>query len=101
MKKEKLEISKIKQAAEKLGKKYGVAQVALFGSYATGNADFQSDVDLIIEKGKMETLFQLIGFRQELEDILHVNVDVITSETSDKKFLQQIAKDMVVIYAAA
>lgn len=84
-----------------VAKKYGVAKVALFGSYAKGVAGADSDIDLMIEKGRMETLFQLIGFRQELEDILRVDVDVITNETSDKNFLQQIAKDMVVIYAAA
>ena len=84
-----------------IAQKYGVERVCLFGSYSRGDATADSDVDLMIDKGKLKTLFQLIAFRQELEDVLQLSVDVVTSEISDKQFLQMIAKDEVVLYGAA
>lgn len=94
-------VEELKVKVFPIAKKYGVERVSLFGSYSRGEATADSDVDLIIEKGELRTLFQLIAFRQELEDVLHLSVDVVTTETSDQRFLQMIAKDGVVLYGAA
>ncbi|MBQ6147911.1 nucleotidyltransferase domain-containing protein, partial [Candidatus Saccharibacteria bacterium] len=46
-----LTIDRIKEVVTRLGKKYGVKNVYLFGSYAKNTATENSDVDLIIDKG--------------------------------------------------
>lgn len=94
-------IHQIQSIVSPIAKEHGVSSVALFGSYATGTATADSDVDLKIEKGRLRSLFQISGLRLELEDALQVPVDLITSESSDKAFLASIAKDEVLLYREA
>ena len=81
-----------------IARQYGVASVSLFGSYSKGTASPASDVDLKIEKGQLQSLFQLCEFRLAVEDALKLPVDLVTSETSDQDFLNMIEKDEVLLY---
>ena len=80
---------------------HGVDSVSLFGSYSKGLATDKSDVDLKISKGKVKSLFQLTGFRLDVEDALKLPVDVVTDTSSDKSFLAMISKDEVLLYRNA
>lgn len=80
---------------------HGVESVSLLGSYSNGTADAHSDVDLKIEKGALRSLFQICGFRLAVEDALKLPVDLVTSESSDKSFLDMIKKDEVLLYRNA
>ena len=53
------DISAIKKAVAPLARSYGVKRLYLFGSYAKGNANENSDVDLLVEKGKPMSLLKL------------------------------------------
>lgn len=68
---------------------------------SNGTADAHSDVDLKIEKGALRSLFQICGFRLAVEDALKLPVDLVTSESSDKSFLDMIKKDEVLLYRNA
>jgi len=94
-------VEQLKNIITPIAKKHGVKSVSLFGSYSKGEATENSDVDLIIEKGKIETLFQLIDFRLDVQDALNLPVDVLTTEISDQDFLKMVRKDEVLIYGAA
>lgn len=91
------DIETIRAKTVPIAKKYGVRRMSLFGSYARGEADDQSDVDLIIDKGKIIGL-QYIGFIDDLEDELGCHVDVVSTGIEDKKFLAEIKKDEVLLY---
>lgn len=94
-------IDQIQNIVCPIAKEYGVSSISLFGSYATGNADAESDIDLKIEKGKLRSLYQICALRLALEDALDLPVNLITNESSDKAFLLSIAKDEVLIYQEA
>ena len=91
-------IEEIRRIVTPIARQHGVASVSIFGSYAKGTALPASDVDLIIEKGQIKSLFQLCGFRLAVEDALELPVDLVTTETSDRGFLDMIAKDEVLLY---
>ena len=59
-------------------RRHGVSNVRVFGSLARNEKSAQSDVDLLVELDAERTLLDLIGFRQEAEEILGVRVDVAT-----------------------
>jgi predicted nucleotidyltransferase len=61
-------------------KKYSVIKAAVFGSYARGTADENSDVDLLIEycPQAKATLFTHWHLQEELEAVLQVKVDLVT-----------------------
>ena len=94
-------IDQIQSIVSPIAKAHGVSSVALFGSYATGKAGKDSDVDLKIEKGKVRSLFQICGLRLALEDALKLPVDLVTTESSDKAFLESIEKEEVLLYREA
>ena len=93
-------IDEIRRKVVPIAKKYGVKRLSLFGSYARGDADDQSDVDFLIERGKIVGI-EYFGFVYDLEDELGCHVDVVTTGISDKKFLADIQKDEVLLYEAS
>ncbi|MCM1127273.1 MAG: nucleotidyltransferase domain-containing protein [Lachnospiraceae bacterium] len=93
-------ISNISNIVTPIAQKYGADRVALFGSRARNTANETSDYDFIISKGKIQSLFQLAAFIDELEKAFGGAVDVITDTSSDAGFLDRIKKDEVVVYEA-
>ena len=94
-------IEELRTIVSPIAQAHGVESVSLFGSYSRGTADMHSDVDLKIEKGALRSLFQICGFRLAVEDALKLPVDLVTSDSSDKSFLDMIKKDEVLLYRNA
>ena len=90
-------IEKIREKVIPIAKKYGVKKISLFGSYARGEADEKSDLDFLIERGKIRGL-QYVGFILDLEDEFKCHVDVVIDGSSDKEFLAEIKNDGVMLY---
>ena len=63
-------IEEIKEMIYDILKKYGIEKAYIFGSYARGEANQQSDIDIMIKKGKLKTLLQLSALAYEIEQIL-------------------------------
>lgn len=97
---EMLSIEEIRSAVQKAGKKYGIKSAYLFGSYARGEATEGSDIDIIIEKGRLQTYHDYSGFRFDLIDELGTDVDVLTTEGIKPRFYNLIKDDRVLLYGA-
>ena len=52
--------------------------VSVFGSYARGEENDKSDLDILIDFDMKVDLFELIDFEQELSELLGIKVDLIT-----------------------
>jgi len=57
---------------------YGAKNIRVFGSVARGEGGPGSDVDLLVDMEKGRNLLDLVGFWQDLEELLGCRVDVIT-----------------------
>ena len=55
---------------------YGVLSLGVFGSYATGQAEPGSDLDLLVEFDQPPTLFQFVRLERELSQLLGIKVDL-------------------------
>ena len=94
-----LTIPEIKAAVAKVGKKYGIKNAYLFGSYARGEANEGSDVDIVIDGGgNIRGLIALSGFRINLIDELGKDVDVLTMDGVRPKFFDFIKNDRILLY---
>ena len=91
-------IDDIRNKTAPIAKEFGVRRMSLFGSYARGEATDDSDVDLYIDRGKLSNLLQYFAFVDELENVLHCHVDVVTTGIEDKQFLSAIMQDGVLLY---
>lgn len=95
-----LAIQKIKSTVSKLSKKYGVKSAHLFGSYARGTADEDSDVDIIINRGDLRTYDDYFDLRQDLESELNVKVDLLADDSLRPKLFESIKQDWIPLYGA-
>ena len=59
--------------------KDGVTEIGLFGSYARGDADESSDIDVLLglSDDSPLTLFSLVGIEQSLSEKLEAKVDLV------------------------
>jgi len=76
----------------------GLASLALFGSFAKGDAGLASDMDVLVEivAGARFSLVDLVAVKDFLEDQLGRPVDVVTKEG-----LESLIRDCVLCEAEA
>ena len=93
-----MSIAKIQNAVLKIVQKYPIKRVVLFGSRASGQERADSDVDLIMEFSAPVGLLLLAQIKYDLEDELHVKVDVIHSPLRESDMIEPMKE--VELYAA-
>jgi predicted nucleotidyltransferase len=97
-------IDEIKEKIRPIAEKYNLPAVYLFGSYARGEADEKSDIDILVDiKGTgIKGLWKWYGLTDDFKRQIQKRMDVVDSEvfdfSEDKEFLKNIKKDMVRIY---
>jgi hypothetical protein len=74
----------------KLAEKYGADNIRVFGSVVRGTAGPDSDLDLLVRFSEKCSLIDHIALMQDLEDMLHIKVDVI-----DEEVLHPLIRDKV------
>ena len=93
-----LTLKEIKDRITPVVEKHHIEDVYLFGSYARGEANENSDVDIYCSSGDVETLFDEAGLIKELEEALGKKVDVVTIGSKMHDFFrQQLEEDKIKI----
>jgi predicted nucleotidyltransferase len=94
-----LTIKQIKDIVKPILNKYGIFEIYLFGSYARGEANKDSDVDIYCEKGNLNTLFKIGYVFEELKTALNKEVDLvfIGSDFDDDEFEEELKRDYIKI----
>ena len=78
-------------------KKSDVKKASLFGSFARGESNKKSDVDLLIEfKGK-KSLLDLVRLKMKLEELLGKKVDILTYKSINPLIKKRILNEQKVI----
>ncbi len=79
-----------------LMKKYPIAALALFGSYARNEATEDSDIDVMVEfNGRIG-----LGFVQmalDLEDVFQNRVDLVSKNSINDRYMKYIAPDLIYV----
>ena len=77
-----------------LGDRYGIRNIRAFGSFARGEADLESDIDLLVEYVPGHGGFAFVDFCDAVEGLLRRKVDVVT-----EKSLHPVIRDKVLAEA--
>jgi len=75
--------------------RYGARNVRVFGSVARGEADEQSDIDLIVEFEPGRSLLDHAGLWLELQELLGVKVDVVSSRGIKARIRERVLREAV------
>lgn len=77
----------------RIAKRHGVTDVWVFGSVSRGQNGPESDLDLLIRLEPSRTLFDLSGFRLDVQEALRQKVDVVTEGGLNPALAARIMKD--------
>lgn len=93
-----MNIQNIKAKIVPILENQGVTRAAVFGSHATGEAKRNSDVDLLVEFRTRKSLFDLVGLKLELEEVLKKKVDLLTYKSIHPLLKDVILNEQRIIY---
>ncbi|MCD8107597.1 MAG: nucleotidyltransferase domain-containing protein [Oscillospiraceae bacterium] len=106
-----LSLQEIADIVKPIAERYGLRAVYLYGSYARGTANEESDIDLVIDTTgtSIKSLFALGALYSELEEALGKEIDLITLSSltqtpqmpSEIGFRDNVQKEKVNLYAVA
>src|SRR5437667_4342342 len=81
----------------RIAARYGAYNVLIFGSVARGEADEQSDIDVLMNMVPGRSLFDLGGLLSDLEDLLGCNVDVVTGDGLRDRIRDRVLKEAIAL----
>ncbi|MDJ1121846.1 nucleotidyltransferase domain-containing protein [Olsenella sp. YH-ols2217] len=93
-------IEQIQDAVAEAAPSHNVRAAWLFGSYARGEADEQSDVDIAVEGGPGFSLFDALFLEEALEGALNVPCDVSNPRAFKPRVRRGFDADKRVLYEA-
>jgi predicted nucleotidyltransferase len=69
--------------------------LGIFGSYARGEENEKSDIDILIDFDLKVNLLQLIEIEQELSELLGIKVDLVTLRSVNASLKPFIEADLI------
>ena len=78
-------------------KRHDIEYCALFGSFARGEADENSDIDLLVRFSK-PIGWKFYGIAEDLQEVLGKKVDLATENMLNKYIRESVLRDLKVIY---
>ena len=76
-----------------LAERHGVRNVRIFGSVVRGDDRPDSDVDVLVDVGPGRSLPDIIGFEQDLSDLLRRRVEVLTDRGLSPRLQHRILQE--------
>jgi predicted nucleotidyltransferase len=74
---------------------HGARNVRIFGSVARGEADEQSDIDLLVEFEPGRSLLDHAGLWLELQELLGCKVDVVSERGIKPRIRERVLREAV------
>lgn len=81
----------------RLGERFGVRNIRIFGSVARGEADQNSDLDLLVEVERGHGYFDMAGFALGVEDQLGVFTQVATPHGLKTRIRDRVLREAVAL----
>lgn len=78
-----------------LERKYSLSELGLFGSYARGDYDGNSDIDILVDFSGSIDGFAYIRLAHELEDAFSMKVDLVSREGIKPGYLSYVEKNLI------
>lgn len=92
------DIAAIKAVVEEIAPQYDIERVYLFGSFARGEANASSDIDLCLETGPDFSLFNAGGIGYLVEKTLGRRADIVSEEVLFPHVRETMLRDRILIY---
>lgn len=91
------DLEQIKIKALPILKDAGVTRSAIFGSYTRGEAEDDSDIDILVDFPRGKGLFEYVDLQEKLETVLGKKVDLVTFNSLHPLIKDRILAEQVKI----
>lgn len=78
-------------------KEFNIIKAALFGSYARGDQNENSDVDLLIDTNGKLNLFDILRLEKKLAETIARKVDLVEYSAIKSSIREQVLKEAIQI----
>jgi predicted nucleotidyltransferase len=85
----------LKDRKPDLQKRYPISELGLFGSYARGDFNEQSDIDILVDFNGRIDGFDYIRLAHELEDAFNYKIDMVSRKGIKPKYLPFVEKNLI------
>ncbi len=92
-----MSIAEVKAKAVPILRRHGARRAGLFGSVVRGEDQAESDVDFLVELDGEQSLLDVIGLKQDLEEALGRPVDVVEYGAVKNVIRDRVLKEEVPI----
>ena len=90
------EVLKAKRAEIlRIAARHGARNVRLFGSVARGEADAESDVDVLVDMEPGRSLLDMGGLLMDLQDLLGCRVDVVSERGLRERIRERVLQEAI------
>lgn len=79
----------------RISKKYGAYNIRIFGSVVRGEANKDSDLDILIDLEPDRSLLDHAGLLMELQELMNCKVDVVTEKGLRQRIRENILKEAI------
>jgi len=79
----------------RIAARHGAYSVRVFGSAARGEADDQSDIDVLVEMEPGRSLLDMGGLLMDLQGLLGREVDVVTEKGLRDRIRDRVMKEAI------
>lgn len=77
--------------------KYGIRTLGIFGSFARGQQNEQSDLDIVVTLNESD-FFTLEKIKEELEKLIHLDIDIVNFRNTLRDSLKEnIERDAIYV----
>ncbi len=79
----------------RIAAQHGASNVRIFGSVARGEADAESDIDILVDMEPGRSLFDLGGLLIDLQELLGCKVDIVTERGLRERIRDRVLREAV------
>jgi uncharacterized protein len=90
-------LASLRRASPALARRYPIQSLAVFGSFARGDAGEASDIDILVEFNRPVSLSAFLALEEELTTLSGRKVDLISRAAFKPNIGRNIARDLILV----
>lgn len=85
------------KAKPELQKKYPLSKLGIFGSYARGDFNEKSDIDMLVDFDDRIAGMKYITLAHEIASLFKIKVDVVSMGGIKPKYFKYVSEDLIYV----
>lgn len=81
-------------------KPHGVRKIGIFGSFARGDFNEESDIDVLVDFSERKSLLEIVHLENEVSENLGRKVELLTEKAISPYLRERIRDEVKVVYDA-